>query len=151
MALNEITFTDKVDAQISALPAVNKSRAEDWNEVKEKHNLNDAILETTQAKANQNEVGITPGTSNGTEIDLTNRAGVMHTNAGAAMSDLAFTIAASPIEWGCAIILSNAASAPSITGATAHSEYATDYQAGSDNLILVSRLNGVTRYQVFFT
>lgn len=151
MAATQVTFDNKSNFIVQAnIPTDQKARAEDLNEIKNAINTNAALTDTNTANVATNTAAITPGTSNSTAIDLTNRVGTMHTNSGAAMADTAFTLAASPVEFGCGIILSNAATIPAIAGATKHSNFDTDYQTGSDNLILVSYLNGVARYQVVF-
>lgn len=111
---------------------------------------NTADVATNTADIATNTEAITPGTSSSTAIDLSSRAGTVHSNGGLFMSDTAFTLAADPAELGFGIILSNAASLPAVAGATAHSNYATDYQLNQDNLIAVHYINGVARYQIVF-
>lgn len=158
MPASLISFTTKVNAiNRPDIPAINKARAEDLNEVKTVVNVNAALTDTNAADIATNAAdiatntaAITPGTSNSTAIELSNRAGTVHSNSGAFMSDTAFTLAADPAELGFGIILSNAASLPAVAGATAHSNYATDYQLNQDNIIAVHYINGAARYQIVF-
>lgn len=133
-----------------SIPAAQKFSAGDANEIKTVVNANAGLTDTNTGNISLLQAAMTPGTSNSTAIDLTSRAGTTHSNSGAFMSDTTFTLAASPVDLGFAFILSNAGSVPTITGATAHSNFATDYQTGSNNIILVSYINGAARYQLAF-
>lgn len=158
MPASLITWDDKSNNRtLSGVDADKKMSAADVNEVKTAVNTNASLTDTNTSGVSANAsaiatntAAITPGTSSSTAIDLTSRAGTTHSDVGSFMSNTSFTLAASPVENGFAFILSNAASVPTITGATAHSNFATDYQTGSDNIILVTYINGLARYQLAF-
>jgi len=154
MAATTVTFTDKANNR--SLPTVateNKVSAADMNQLKTAINDNAAITDTNTGNISTNGANITSnngdivantaklaasGSSDSNTIDLTNTLGTMHEGAGGtAMADLTFSLAASPVAGGWAVIRSNAADVPVIYGAVSRNDFATNYTTGADNYILV--------------
>jgi len=160
MPATQITFDNKGNFAVQpAIPTDQKVSAADVNAIKNAINTNADLLDTNTADIATNTgdvatilASLSPIDSASTAINLTNNiVGAVHSASGAAMPDTAFTLAASPVGGGFAVIVSDAISAPTIAGSTADSEYVTQYEAGSGTrLILVSYIAGTARHQLTF-